>query len=230
MPGSATPALLALRKAGLPHEVHEYQLDDARARSEGRHAYGLEAAAALGVDPDRIFKTLVAVVDGRLTVAVVPVSAELDPKRLADAVGGRRAEMADAATAERATGYVVGGISPLGIRRQLPAVLDASALDHETVYVSAGRRGLQVELAPADLARLTSARVAAISRRCRRWASGGRPGRPGARGGVPGRPPAPISRVAGRGPQAGDPAGCVPLGGPKGPASAARRPGRGSIG
>lgn len=164
MPGPATPALLALRSAGVAHVVHGYELDDARARAEGRHAYGLETAAALGVAPDRILKTLVATVDGTLTVAVVPVSSELDLKRLAAAVGGRRATMAEPVAAERATGYVVGGISPLGGRRRLPTVVDASALSHARVLVSAGRRGLQVELDPADLVRLTAAVVAPIAR------------------------------------------------------------------
>ncbi|HYM84662.1 MAG TPA: Cys-tRNA(Pro) deacylase [Candidatus Dormibacteraeota bacterium] len=164
MPGSATPALLALRRAGVAHSVHEYELDEARARTEGRHAYGLEAAAALGVPAERIFKTLVASVDDRLILALVPVSAELDLKRLADAAKGRRASMAEPAAAERATGYVVGGISPLGGRRPMPAVVDASALDHPSVLVSAGRRGLQVELAPTDLVRLTRATVAPIAR------------------------------------------------------------------
>jgi Cys-tRNA(Pro)/Cys-tRNA(Cys) deacylase len=164
MPGPATPALLVLRSAGVPHVVHEYELDEARARAEGRHAYGPEAAAALGIAPDRIFKTLVATVDGMLVVAVVPVSGELDLKRLAEAVDGRRAAMADAATAERATGYVVGGISPLGGRRRLRTVVDASALGHPAILVSAGRRGLQVELAPSALVRLTGALVAAIAR------------------------------------------------------------------
>ena len=113
-----------------------------------RPSYGLDAAAALGVDPRRIFKTLVAAVDGDLAVAIVPVAGELDLKSLADALGGRRAELADPAAAERATGYVVGGISPIGQRRRLPTVLDASAAAFETILVSAGRRGLQVEIAP----------------------------------------------------------------------------------
>ena len=112
MPGPATPALRVLRSSGVPHVVHEYELDEARARAEGRHAYGPETAAALGVAPDLVFKTLVAAVDGRLVMAVVPVSGELDLKRLAEAVGGRFGAMADPAAAERATGYVVGGISP----------------------------------------------------------------------------------------------------------------------
>jgi Cys-tRNA(Pro)/Cys-tRNA(Cys) deacylase len=116
------------------------------------------------VDPGRVFKTLVAAVDGRLVAAVVPVSGELDLKALAATLGGRRAALADQAEAERATGYVVGGISPLGGRRRLPTVLDASAAAHPTIFVSGGRRGLQVELAPADLARLAGAIEAPVAR------------------------------------------------------------------
>ena len=127
-------------------------------------SYGLEAAATLGVEPGRVFKTLLAEVDGRPVVAVVPVSGSLDLKALAAAVGGKRAVLADPAVAERLTGYVVGGISPLGQRKRLPTVVDASALEHGTVLVSAGRRGLDVELAPADLVRLTAAATARIGR------------------------------------------------------------------
>ncbi len=130
-----------------------------------RHVgYGERTAAALGIDPARIHKTLIASVDGRLVAAVVPVDRELDLKALATAVGGRRAEMADPAAAERSSGYVVGGISPFGQKRPLRTVVDAAALRHATILVSGGRRGLQVELAPADLVRLTGATVAAISR------------------------------------------------------------------
>jgi Cys-tRNA(Pro)/Cys-tRNA(Cys) deacylase len=131
----------------------------------GGLSYGLEAAAALGVDPATVYKTLLAAVDGRLTVAVVPVADRLDLKALAAAAGGKRAEMAEPAAAERATGYVVGGISPLGQRRRLPTVVDASAAGHDRVLVSAGRRGLDVELSPADLVRVTGAVVAPIARR-----------------------------------------------------------------
>ena len=119
---------------------------------------------ALGLDPAQVFKTLLADVDGGLVVAVVPVDRSLDLKALAAAAGGKRAVMADPAAAERATGYVVGGISPLGQRRRLPTVVDASALEWATVLVSAGRRGLDVELAPADLVRLTNAVTAAVAR------------------------------------------------------------------
>ncbi len=146
----------------MPHELRAYE-HDPRARERGL-SYGLEAAQALGLDPAQVFKTLLADVDGALTVAVVPVDRTLDLKALAGAVGGKRAAMADPAAAERATGYVVGGISPLGQRRRLATVVDVSALDFATVLVSAGRRGLDVELAPGDLVRLTGAVTAAISR------------------------------------------------------------------
>jgi Cys-tRNA(Pro)/Cys-tRNA(Cys) deacylase len=125
--------------------------------------YGAAVAATLGVTPERVFKTLVTEVDGDLTVAVVPVSGDVDLKALAAAAGGKRAAIADRVAAERATGYVRGGISPLGQRRRLPTVLDASAPAFPTIYVSGGRRGLQVELDPADLVRLTGARVAKIA-------------------------------------------------------------------
>lgn len=153
-----TPATSALTAAGVAFTVHEYT-HDARAES-----YGLEAAEAMGIDPGRVFKTLFADLDGALVVGVVPVAGQLDLKALARALDGRKAVMADPKAAERATGYVVGGISPLGQRRAHPTVVDASALDHETIFVSAGRRGLEVELSPAELVRLTAARVAALRR------------------------------------------------------------------
>jgi Cys-tRNA(Pro)/Cys-tRNA(Cys) deacylase len=155
---SGTPATLALTQAGVPFTVHAYEHDPAAP------SYGLEAAHVLGVAPERVFKTLLAEVDGRLTVAVVPVSGQLDLKALATATGGKRASMADPKDAERATGYVVGGISPLGGRKRLPTVVDATASTFPTMYVSAGRRGLDVELAAEDLVRLTGALVAAIGR------------------------------------------------------------------
>jgi Cys-tRNA(Pro)/Cys-tRNA(Cys) deacylase len=155
--GGGTPAVQALQRAGVVHTLHAYE-HDPRAAS-----YGLEAAAVLGVVPARVFKTLLADVDGRLVVAVVPVAARLDLKALARAIGARRAAMADPAAAERATGYVVGGISPLGQKRSHPTVVDDSALDHETVLVSGGRRGLDVELTPHDLLRLTGAATAPIA-------------------------------------------------------------------
>lgn len=154
-----TPALLALEAAGVAHTVRAYDHDPRTALP-----YGLEAATALGVDPARVLKTLVADVDGHLVVAVVPVAGELDLKALASAVGGKRAAMAGRGAAERATGYVVGGISPLGQRSRLPVVVDSAATGHPTVLVSAGRRGLDVELAPADLLRLTGATTARIGR------------------------------------------------------------------
>ncbi|MEV7688568.1 Cys-tRNA(Pro) deacylase [Streptomyces bungoensis] len=153
-----TPATVALTAAGVDFTVHSYDHDPAHP------SYGEEAAEAMGVSPDRVFKTLVADVDGTLTVAVVPVSGTLDLKALAAAVGGKRAAMADPAHAERTTGYVRGGISPLGQRKKLPTVLDDSAGAHDTICVSAGRRGLEVELAPADLATLTGAVLAPIGR------------------------------------------------------------------
>ncbi len=153
-----TPATTALAAAGVAFTVHDYAHDP---RSE---SYGDEAAAALGIAPSRVFKTLLADVDGALTVAVVPVSGQVDLKSLARAVGGRKALMADPHAAERSTGYVVGGISPLGQKRAHPTVVDATALHHPTVFVSAGRRGLEVELAPADLVRLTAAVTAPIGR------------------------------------------------------------------
>jgi Cys-tRNA(Pro)/Cys-tRNA(Cys) deacylase len=153
-----TPATVVLTRAGIEHRVHTY--DHHREAA----SYGLEAAEALGVDPARVFKTLLATVEGRLVVAVVPVSGMLDLKAVAAAVGGKKAEMADPADAERATGYVVGGISPVGQRKQHPTVLDASALRHDMVYVSGGRRGLDLGLAPDDLVRVTAATVADIRR------------------------------------------------------------------
>ena len=151
--------MTVLEKAKVPHTLHPYDTDH-----PAEQGHGEAAVAALGADPRQVFKTLVARVDGALTVAVVPVAGMLDLKALAAAVGGRRAVMAEAADAERTTGYVVGGISPLGQRKALPTVVDDSALQFGTVMVSAGKRGLQVELAPADLVRLTRARTAPIGR------------------------------------------------------------------
>ena len=156
---AATPAVQVLERGKVPHTLRAY--DPEHPAEQG---YGEAAAAALGVDPGRLFKTLVTRVDGVLTVAVVPVSGTLDLKALAAAAGGRKAAMADPADAERSTGYVRGGISPLGQRKALPTVVDDSALGFNTVLVSAGRRGLQVELAPADLVRLTRASTAPIGR------------------------------------------------------------------
>jgi Cys-tRNA(Pro)/Cys-tRNA(Cys) deacylase len=161
----ATRALDLLVRAGVAHRVHAYDAPERHGRDRDRRPpYGSDAAEALGVDAGRVHKTLAAVVDGRLVLAVVPVDRELDLKRLADAMGGRRAVMASPAEAERATGFVVGGISPLGSRRPIPVVIDAGALELETIFVSAGRRGLQVELAASDLVHLANAKVAAIAR------------------------------------------------------------------
>lgn len=158
-PGAGgTPATVALTRAGIRFSEHSYEHDAAAT------SYGLEAAAALGLDPEQVLKTLLTAVDGRLVVGVVPVSGRLDLKAIAAAVGGKRAAMADPADAERATGYVVGGISPVGQRRSHPTVLDSSALGFGTVYVSGGRRGLDLGLSPADLVRVTGAVVAAIGR------------------------------------------------------------------
>ena len=146
-----TPAVVAAERAGIPFTLHEYEHDAGA-------AYGEEAAAKTGVDPARVFKTLVVSRDGELSVAIVPVAAQLDLRAL-----GKRAALAGRASAERATGYVLGGISPLGQRKRLPTVLDESALAFETIFVSGGRRGLELELRPADLVRLTDARVAAVA-------------------------------------------------------------------
>jgi Cys-tRNA(Pro)/Cys-tRNA(Cys) deacylase len=160
-----TRAIDLLRRSGIDHRVHPYETSVRRGRDrDARPSYGLEAAAALGIDPGRVLKTLVARVDGRFVLALVPADRELDLGRLADAVGGRRAELSAPMEAERATGYVVGGISPLGSRRPMAVVMDASSSDHQTILVSAGRRGLQMELAPADLAALAAAIVAPIAR------------------------------------------------------------------
>jgi Cys-tRNA(Pro)/Cys-tRNA(Cys) deacylase len=152
-----TPATALLAKQKIAHSLHLYEV------SPDSPNYGALVATAIGADPARVFKTLVTEVDGALTVAVVPVTGELDLKALAAAAGGKRAAMADRAVAERATGYVRGGISPLGQRKRLPTVIDRTALDDERIYVSAGKRGLQVQLAPSDLVRLTQATVAPIA-------------------------------------------------------------------
>ncbi|AVT35002.1 MULTISPECIES: Cys-tRNA(Pro) deacylase [unclassified Plantactinospora] len=157
MAGRGTPATALLTRQRIPHTLHPYDV------APETPNYGAEVAAALGVPPERVFKSLVASVDGVLTVAVVPVTGELDLKTLATAVGGKRATLADRTLAERTTGYVRGGISPLGQRKALRTVVDASAERFPTIYVSAGRRGLQLELAPADLIRLTSATTAPVA-------------------------------------------------------------------
>ncbi len=153
-----TPATVALTAAGVAFEVRSYE-HDPRAAS-----YGTEAAEALGVDPGRVFKTLLASLDAKLVVGIVPVTGQLDLKALARALGGSKAVMAEVAAAERATGYVAGGISPVGQKRSHPTVLDASALEHATILVSGGRRGFDLELAPADLVAVTGAVTATIGR------------------------------------------------------------------
>jgi Cys-tRNA(Pro)/Cys-tRNA(Cys) deacylase len=150
---AATPAIAAAEQAEIRFTLHEYEHDP---KTE---SYGLEAAERLGLDPARVFKTLVVDRDGALLVAIVPVAEQLDLNAL-----GKRTKLADRTKAERATGYVLGGISPLGQRRQLSTFVDASALAHETIFVSAGRRALEIELAPADLVRLTRAEVRRLSR------------------------------------------------------------------
>ena len=153
---AGTPATVLLTAERIEHTLHPYEV------SPDAPDYGALVAAFLGVEPARLFKTLIAEVDGRLVVGVVPVTGDLDLKAFAQAAGGKRAVLADRAAAERSSGYVRGGISPLGQRRRLPTVIDDTAPDLDLIYVSAGRRGLQVSLAPADLIRLTSAVVAPI--------------------------------------------------------------------
>jgi Cys-tRNA(Pro)/Cys-tRNA(Cys) deacylase len=148
-----TPATTAARRARIEFTVHEYEHDPAAP------SYGMEAAEAMAVDPARVFKTLVADLDGTLTVCIVPVADELDVRSL-----GKRARLADTARAERTTGYVAGGISPLGQRRALPTLVDETALEHDRVFVSGGRRGLEIELAPDDLIALTTATVRSLRR------------------------------------------------------------------
>jgi Cys-tRNA(Pro)/Cys-tRNA(Cys) deacylase len=166
-----TPATVALSAAGVAFEVRAYEHDSLvtdrslRRASNARHeGYGLEAAEALGVDPARVFKTLLASLDGSLVVGIVPVTGQLDLKALARALGGSKAVMAEVAAAERATGYVAGGISPVGQKRRHRTVLDASALEHDAILVSGGRRGFDLELAPADLVAITGAVTATIGR------------------------------------------------------------------
>ncbi|MFD1214045.1 Cys-tRNA(Pro) deacylase [Arthrobacter sp. GCM10027362] len=153
---AGTPATKVLLAAGVPHTLHSYDHDPAATN------YGLEAATELGVDPERVFKTLLVSAEGSLAVAVVPVSGSLDLKKCAAALGVKRVAMADPEDAQRRTGYVLGGISPLGQRQPSPTVIDESVLGFPTVLVSGGRRGLDIELAPAVLVRLTRARTAAI--------------------------------------------------------------------
>ncbi|MBP1241431.1 Cys-tRNA(Pro)/Cys-tRNA(Cys) deacylase [Frigoribacterium sp. PvP120] len=156
--GPGTPATVALLAAGVPFTAHTYEHHDTATN------FGEEAAAELGLSEERVFKTLVADAQGTLVVAVVPVSRRLDLKALAAAVGARKASLADPAVAERRTGYVVGGISPVGQRTALATVVDASAASFETVFVSGGRRGFDIEIAPADLVRATGAQLLPVAR------------------------------------------------------------------
>ncbi len=149
-----TPAINLARKQNIPHQLHEYAHDPAHP------SYGLEAADKLGIDAQRVFKTLVAKLDGRqLVVAVVPVSAQLNMKQLARAAGAKKAVMADKAEVQRVTGYVLGGVSPLGQKKLLPSYIDDSATALDTIYISAGRRGLEIELDPHDLQSILSAEI-----------------------------------------------------------------------
>ena len=153
-----TPAVKSLERAKVAFKLHEYEHDPAA------DSFGQETAEKLGVDPQRIFKTLVAATDaGKLVMAIVPVSGRLNLRALAKELSVRRAEMADPARAEGATGYVVGGISPLGGRKAMPVLIDRSVMDHATIFISAGRRGMQIEIAPADLVRLIKASLAYIA-------------------------------------------------------------------
>jgi len=156
--GVGTPATVALTAAGVPFTAHAYEHHDTATN------FGEEAAAELGLSEDRVFKTLVASADDELVVAVVPVARRLDLKALAAALGAKKARLADPAVAERRTGYVVGGISPVGQRTALATVVDASAASFATVFVSAGRRGLDLEIAPDDLVLATGARLLPIAR------------------------------------------------------------------
>jgi len=153
-----TPATVALAGAGISFTAHAYEHDPANRN------FGEEAATVLGLDPEQVFKTLVADVDGGLVVAIVPVTGKLDLRALAAAVGGKHAAMADPSRAQRKTGYIVGGISPIGQKTPLTTVLDETAELFDTIFVSGGKRGFDLELAPADLIAVTSATVAAIAR------------------------------------------------------------------
>lgn len=154
----STPATVALEAAGVSYTPHVYE------HHESATNFGEEAAAALGLREEQVFKTLVVSVDGALAVAIVPVANRLDLKAIAAAVGGKKATLADPALAEKRTGYVVGGISPVGQKTRLRTVLDESALSYPSIFVSGGRRGFDIEVAPTDLARITEAVSAPIAR------------------------------------------------------------------
>lgn len=155
---AGTGAILALQKAGITPVIHTYEHD------ERAQAWGLEAAQALGLDPARVFKTLLVSNEKALAVVVIPVASRLDLKAIAKQLGWKKAQLADPALAQRTTGYVVGGISPLGQKKVLPTLIDASAATHETVFVSGGRRGLDLELDPKVLAQLTKASFAEVAK------------------------------------------------------------------
>jgi Cys-tRNA(Pro)/Cys-tRNA(Cys) deacylase len=152
-----TPAVVALQDARISHTIHEYD------RGDDLHDFGREAADALGLDHDQVYKTLVVVADGELIVAVVPVSCQLSMKRVAAAVGAKKAAMCEPARAERSSGYIVGGISPIGQRKRLRTVIDETAELFDAVYVSGGKRGMDIGLAPADLIAVLDAIVAPIT-------------------------------------------------------------------
>jgi len=152
-----TPAINAAKKKKIAYKVHQYTHDPSH------DSYGKEAAEKLGIAEERVYKTLVVQLDkGSLTVAVIPVSSMLSMKQIAKAAGAKKAAMADKEQVERSTGYILGGVSPLGQKKRLVTVIDSSANDFPTIFVSAGRRGLDIELNPADLAALTSASFAEI--------------------------------------------------------------------
>ncbi|WP_028023618.1 Cys-tRNA(Pro) deacylase [Enterovibrio calviensis] len=156
-----TPAITLAEKSGIPFNVHSYEHDPSNTH------FGLEAASVLGQDPARVFKTLLFAMNGdpkKLGVAIVPVAGQLDLKAAAKAAGAKKAEMANPEIAEKTTGYVVGGISPLGQKKKLPTLLDTSAQQFDTIYVSAGRRGLEIELSPSNLLALTQGKMAAIGK------------------------------------------------------------------
>lgn len=155
-----TPAVNSAKRAKISFEIHEYEHDPAS------NSYGEEASTKLGVDADRVFKTLVVDLGGSLAVAIVPVSTQLDLKALAKVLGSKKAAMADKSRVEKVTGYVLGGVSPLGQKKSLPTVLDSSARQFSTLFVSAGRRGLEIELSPTDLQQLTRATLAEIGKSC----------------------------------------------------------------
>jgi len=153
-----TPAIKLLKKHRIPHQLHEYTHDP------GADSYGLEAAEKLGLEPQRVYKTLVLCLDdGTLVVAVLPVNKQLIMKRLAKAVGAKKATMADPKAVERSSGYVLGGVSPLGQKKRLKTIIDTDASMHETIFISAGRRGLELELSPVTLSRLLSAGTTGLS-------------------------------------------------------------------